>query len=286
MTMDRRTFLRVAGLGGVCLATMSRFSFAEGAIPATLRVGMSNQLPYAFLDDKGVLTGQSPDVLRAALKDAGVEKVEGTLTEFGALIPGLVAKRFDVICTGLFIRPKRCELIAYGNPDSVSREGLVVTAGNPHGLKSLADIAKSDSLKVGFVRGSVDEAYVKEAGIPDSRWVVLPDVPTLIAALKGGRADAVLSSLVILAATLDTMKDDSVALVDGFVDPTQDGKPAVDYAAMGFRREDTALREAYNKGLAKLVASSEIVEINKKWGLPAALSPTADTPSSDVLCKA
>ncbi|MCB1486314.1 MAG: ectoine/hydroxyectoine ABC transporter substrate-binding protein EhuB [Bauldia sp.] len=286
MKIDRRNFLRVTGLGGIAFAAMGRVSFAEDGIPSTLNVGMSNQLPYAFLDEAGVLTGQSPDVLRAALKDAGVEKVEGTLTEFGALIPGLIAKRFDIICTGLFIRPQRCELIAYGNPDSISREGLVVPAGNPNGLKSLADIAKSDSLTIGFVRGSVDEAYVTEAGIPDSRWVVLPDVPTLIAALKGGRADAVISSLVILAATLDTMKDDAVELVEGFVDPTQDGKPAVDYAAMGFRKEDTALVDAYNKGLAKLVASGEIVEINKKWGLPAALSPTADTPTSDVLCKA
>jgi polar amino acid transport system substrate-binding protein len=286
MQMDRRNFLRVAGLGGIGLAAMGRLGFADSVIPSTLRVGMSNQLPYAFLDEAGVLTGQSPDVLRAALKDTGVEKIEGILTEFGALIPGLIAKRFDIICTGLFIRPQRCELIAYGNPDSISRDGLVVVAGNPHGLKSLADIAKSDSLKIGFVRGSVDEAYVTEAGIPDSRWVVLPDVPTLIAALKGGRADAVVSSLVILAATLDKMKDDSVGLVEGFVDPTQNGKPAVDYAAMGFRKEDTPLREAYNKGLAKLVASGEIVEINKKWGLPAPLSPTADTPSSDVLCKA
>jgi polar amino acid transport system substrate-binding protein len=284
--MDRRNFLRVAGLGGIGLAAMGRLGFADAAIPSTLRVGMSNQLPYAFLDEAGVLTGQSPDVLRAALKDAGVEKIEGVLTEFGALIPGLIAKRFDIICTGLFIRPQRCELIAYGNPDSISRDGLVVVAGNPHGLKSLADIAKSDSLKIGFVRGSVDEAYVTEAGIPDSRWVVLPDVPTLIAALRGGRADAVVSSLVILAATLDKMKDDSVGLVEDFVDPTQNGKPAVDYAAMGFRKEDDPLREAYNKGLAKLVASGEIVEINKKWGLPAPLSPTADTPSSDVLCKA
>ena len=288
MDFTRRNFLHLAGgaaVGAALLPSVTPAFAAEG-VPKTLRVGMSNQLPYAFLDDAGNLTGQSPDVLRAAMRDAGVDKIEATLTEFGALIPGLVAGRFDVICTGLFVRPQRCEAIAFANPDSLSREGLVVAAGNPHKLKSLDDIAKSDKLTVGFVRGSVDEAYVKAANIPEARWVVLPDVPTLFAAIKGGRADAVISSLVIIAATLDTMKDPALELVTDFVDPVVDGKPAIDYAAMGFRKADTALLAAYNAGLARLVQSGEIVAINQKWGLPAALSPNAETPSIETLCKA
>jgi polar amino acid transport system substrate-binding protein len=286
--ISRRLFLQLTGGAAVGASLLPSITpaFASDGIPKTLRVGMSNQLPYAFLDEAGNLTGQSPDVLRAALRDAGIEKIEATLTEFGALIPGLVAGRFDVICTGLFVRPQRCEAIAFANPDSLSREGFVVAAGNPHKLKSLDDVAKSDTLKVGFVRGSVDEAYVKAAGIPEARWVALPDVPTLFAAIKGGRVDAVISSLVIIAATLDTMKDPALELVTDFVDPVVDGKAAIDYAAMGFRKEDTALLAAYNAGLAKLVASGEIIEINQKWGLPAALSPNAETPSIETLCKA
>jgi polar amino acid transport system substrate-binding protein len=54
---------------------------------------------------------------------------------------------------------------------------------------------------------------------------------------------------------------------------------------MGFRKEDVALREAYNAGLAKLLASGELAAINKKYGLPEALSPNASTPSTEELCK-
>jgi len=96
----------------------------------------------------------------------------------------------------------------------------------------------------------------------------------------------VISSLVIIAATLGTMKDPALELVTDFVDPVVDGKPAIDYAAMGFRKADTALLAAYNAGLARLVQSGEIVAINQKWGLPAALSPNAETPSIETLCKA
>ncbi|WP_281401922.1 ectoine/hydroxyectoine ABC transporter substrate-binding protein EhuB [Mesorhizobium caraganae] len=288
MTLTRRNLMKLtgAGLAGAGLLAVTGPSLADDKIPSTLRVGMSNQLPYAFLDKDGNLTGQSPDVLRAAMRDAGVEKLDASLTEFGALIPGLVARRFDVICTGLFVRPKRCELIDFANPDSLSREGLVVAAGNPMGLKSLGDVAKNGNARIGFIRGSVDEEYVKNAGIAESNWVVLPDVPTLLSAVKGGRADAVISSLVIIASTMKAMNDSSVQLVDNFVDPVVNGKPAIDYAAMGFHKDSKALREAYNTGLAKLVSSGELAKINEKWGLPAALTPTAETPSIETLCKA
>jgi len=288
VSLTRRHLLKITGAGvaGAGLLAMTGRGLAQETLPTTLRVGMSNQLPYAFLDEAGVLTGQSPDVLRAAMRNAGVENLEATLTEFGALIPGLAARRFDVICTGLFIRPARCELVAFANPDSLSRDGLVVTAGNPLNLKSLDDVAANSAVRIGFVRGSVDEGYVEAAGIAEANRVALPDVPTLLSALKGGRIDAVLSSLVIIASTLAAMNDDSLVMVEDFVDPVVDGVPAIDYAAMAFHKDDTALLAAYNAGLAELVASGELAEINAKWGLPAALTPTAETATTAQICAA
>ena len=289
-SIDRRGLLTLgagAGLLGAGLGTLLPATRAQAAsLPSTIKVGLSNQLPYAFLDDKGVLTGQSPDVLKAALASAGIAKVEPVVAEFSALIPGLLAKRFDVICTGLYIRPKRCEVLAYGNPDSMSRETMVVKAGNPRGIKSLDDVKKNPDIKMAVLRGGVEEAYAKAAGVPESQWVVLPDTAPLLAAVQGGRADVAFCSLVIIYPTLLTMSDSGLEIVKDFVDPIVDGKPAIDYAAMGFRKEDNALRDAYDAGLAKLIASGELAAINKKYGLPEALSPIASTPTSAELCKA
>jgi polar amino acid transport system substrate-binding protein len=286
LSIDRRNFLV-----GCCttalaadVATIANSAAAEDRVPAILRVGMANQLPYAFLDNNSKLIGQSPDVLRAALRDDGLQQIEAILTEFGALIPGLIAKRFDIICTGLFIRPARCELIAFGNPDSLSREGMLVKAGNPKNIHALADFVGNGSLRIAFLRASVDEGYAKEAKIPEAQLVSLPDLAALFAALKADRVEAVLASPVVLTAMLEKMNDPTFELVDRFVDPLSNGKPAIDYAAMGFRKDDITLRETYNKGVAKLVASGEIVEINKKWGLPATLSPTLSTPLTQQLC--
>jgi polar amino acid transport system substrate-binding protein len=286
-SIGRRRFL--AGCGAFALAAdfgASLPAAAQDQIPAVLRVGLANQLPYAYLDSNSQLIGQSPDVLRAALRDRGVTRIDPVLAEFAALIPGLIAKRFDIICTGLFLKPQRCQVIAFGNPDSLSREGMLVKTGNPKNIHGLADVAANENVTVTVLRASVDVNYAKEANIPDARVLILPDLGDTFAAVKSGRADVVFASQLVLSSMLQKMNDPALELVEKFIDPLSNGKPVVDYAAMGFRKEDKMLRDAYNKGLGNLVASGEIISINKKWGLPDMLSPTTSTPTADQLCGA
>lgn len=259
---------------------ISRRAYAQEI--KSLRVGIANQLPYAFFED-GKLIGQSPEVLRAALRGTSVENIEGVVSEFSSLIPSLLANRIDVVCTGLFVRPERCKVVAFGNPDSMSRAGLLVQAGNPHGVTGLDDI-KNKGLRLSFIRGSVEEAHLREAGFPESQWLILPDVSTLIAAVKAGRTDVGFLSLVMLGGALQRMNEPAVEMIQNFKPAAGANRPRVDYCAMGFRPADNALREMYNAGLAKIVASGELAEINAKWGLPKALSPTTETPLIDALC--
>lgn len=107
----------------------------------------------------------------------------------------------------------------------------------------------------------------------------------MIAAIKGGRADVAVGSAVIFGPTLQKMNEPGVELRTDFAPPEVAGHPAVEYAAMGFRKSDAALREMYNAGLARLVVSGELASINEKWGLPRALTPTAELPPSERLCK-
>jgi polar amino acid transport system substrate-binding protein len=59
-----------------------------------IRVGYANEAPYAYQDPAtGGLTGEAPEVARAVLRDLGEIEMEGVLTEFGSLIPGLKAGR-------------------------------------------------------------------------------------------------------------------------------------------------------------------------------------------------
>ena len=65
-----------------------------------VRVGFANEAPYGFATPDGKLTGESPEVVKAILKKLGINQVDGVLTEFGSLIPGLQAGRFDMIAAG------------------------------------------------------------------------------------------------------------------------------------------------------------------------------------------
>ena len=61
-----------------------------------VRIGYANEAPYAYADEKsGRLTGEAPEIARVVLKQMGIERIEGVLTEFGSLIPGLKAQRPD-----------------------------------------------------------------------------------------------------------------------------------------------------------------------------------------------
>lgn len=52
--------------------------------------------------------------------------MKGELTEFGSLIGGLQAKRFDLITAGMFVNPKRCEAVLFADPEYSIGEAIAV----------------------------------------------------------------------------------------------------------------------------------------------------------------
>jgi polar amino acid transport system substrate-binding protein len=126
--------------------------------------GFANEPPYTIAALENV-TGQDPEVLKAIMKGFGVEHFNGVLAEFSGMIPGLVAKRFDVISAGMVIRPARCKQVAFGNPSVVVQQGLAVKKGNPLKIHSLKDIAANPKARIGILQGSVQYEYLDIAGV-------------------------------------------------------------------------------------------------------------------------
>ena len=58
-----------------------------------IRVGFPNQVPYAYATAKGKLTGADAELARMVVERMGVGEMDGVLTEFASLIPGLKAGR-------------------------------------------------------------------------------------------------------------------------------------------------------------------------------------------------
>ncbi len=61
----------------------------------------------------------------------GIKDLEASIAEYGAMIPSLQAGRVDAITAGLFMKPERCNAVAYSEPILCDAEALLVPKGNP-----------------------------------------------------------------------------------------------------------------------------------------------------------
>jgi polar amino acid transport system substrate-binding protein len=250
-----------------------------------VRVGFANEAPYAFLDTaSGTLTGEAPAVLRHTLEHVGVHEIEGVLTEFGGLIPGLRAGRFDLIAAGMYITPARCGQVLFSNPTYGVGEAFAVHAGNPLGLHSYPDVARHATARLGVVAGAVEQGYAEALGVPSARLVVFPDAPGAIAGLLARRIDAYGGTALTVRDLLRKADNPALEQADPFEDPVIDGKVQRGYGAFAFRPEDTALAAAVNEALAGFLGTPAHAAAVAPFGFSAAELPGAVT--AEDLCAA
>ncbi|WP_081590067.1 ectoine/hydroxyectoine ABC transporter substrate-binding protein EhuB [Brevibacillus massiliensis] len=228
-------------------------------------VGFANEKPYAYATPDGKLSGEAVEVAREVLKNMGIGEMNGVLTEFGSLIPGLNAKRFDIITAGMYITPERAKEVAFANPEYSIGEALAVRKGNPKDLHSYRDIAEKKA-KVGVMGGAIEIDYLKKSGVGDDQLVIVTDQPSAVAALQSDRVDAITMTGPSLQAVLDSAKDSGIERVMEFEQPVIDGKSIRGYGAAAFRKEDQDFLEAYNNELQKLKESGRLLEILEPFG--------------------
>ena len=113
------------------------------------RIAIANEPPFTSVAADGTVSGAAPDVAREIFKRLGVPEVVASISEYGAMIPGLQARRHDAITAGLFMKPERCQAVAYSEPVLCDAEAFLVPKGNPKGYKSYADIAADPEGTIG-----------------------------------------------------------------------------------------------------------------------------------------
>ena len=81
------------------------------------------------------------------------------IVQFDALIPGLVAKRWDVVVDNLHENPKRLAVVAFTSPAYWYGSALAVQKGNPQNIHTWEDLAGHT---VGTVRGSFNQGLLEK----------------------------------------------------------------------------------------------------------------------------
>jgi polar amino acid transport system substrate-binding protein len=246
-----------------------------------VKVGFANEKPYAYEED-GELKGAAVDIAKAIFKNLGVEEVDGHLSDFQQLIPGLNAGKFDVITAGMAITPDRCTNVAFGEPEMKYGEGLIVESGNPMNLHSYQDIAANPEITVAVMSGATEKAFLLAEGVAESQIRMVPDIPASFSAVESGRAHATTGTEMTIKMALESSNQDKLEFVNDFEQPNIEGVPS--YGAAAFRQDNEALKDAYNTELKKLKKSGELAAIIEPYGFTEEMNVVGLEVTAESVC--
>lgn len=255
----QRLLMACAAVG--VLASAQAASLDEIKETSRIRIGYANETPFAFTETDGRVTGESPEIAKIIFEKMGIKQVDGVLTEWGSLIPGLRAGRFDVIAAGMYITPARCKQVIFTDPQYALPDTLLVAQGNPKNLHTYADIAGNPDVKLAIMAGTVNLAYARDSGITDAQILQVPDTTAQLQAVRAGRADAAVGTQLTMKGLAKKGGDKVEAISDFTDDPAHTG-----YGALAFRPEDKALRDAVNAEMKKWLGSEEHLKTVAPFG--------------------
>ena len=196
---SRRRLLK-AGVAASALAVAPSALRAQAKIAppniikaGTLIMSINPTLPpLQYVDDKGELKGMRVELANECCKRLGLAP-EYIRTEFATMIPGLAAKRWDMINTGIFWTEERSKLM-YMVPYEQAAISFLAAKGNPLGLKTIDDLAGK---RISVELGGIEERRTREVndivtkkGLKPVNVMTFNNFAEAFQALKAGQSDA------------------------------------------------------------------------------------------------
>ncbi|PWE31379.1 ectoine/hydroxyectoine ABC transporter substrate-binding protein EhuB [Maritimibacter sp. 55A14] len=190
----RRDFLKLA-VSAAALAFAAPMAAQAGQLMdrieagETIRIGFANEVPWAYPGEGNEPLGFVNAHALGVLEQMGYTDIEPVVTDWGGLIPGLKAGRFDIITGGMYILKSRCENVNFSEPMAQVSDAFIVASGNPKGIQTYKDLIENDAVMVTGAGFNTVEAAKKE-GVPDAQVMQVPGPTEILAAVRSGRADA------------------------------------------------------------------------------------------------
>ncbi|WP_244808883.1 ABC transporter substrate-binding protein [Caballeronia zhejiangensis] len=242
------------------LALMAVSTMASAKEWSTIRVGVDPTYPpFESVAKDGQVVGFDVDLgnaLCAKLK----AKCVWVQSSFDGLIPGLQARKFDVILSSMAANAKRREQIDF--TDRLYRNQTRLIAKESAHL--LPDASKLAGKRVAVEQGTVQETYAREKWASSGVEVVAyPSYDQAYADPTAGRVDAVLMDAVQgKLGFLATPAGKGFAFAG---DVVYDAKIMGDGDAAGVRKSDPELREALNGALAEMLRDGTYRKIEARY---------------------
>ena len=200
--MFHRRSLLAAALAGALLGGVTA-AVPEPALAQTslieevsergvLRVGVGNFVPWVFRSQTGEIIGFEVDVATKLAEDMGVD-VEFVPTVWDGMIPALLAGKFDVVISGMSLRPDRMLRVNFSIPYASSGNMLAASVERMPGETSLAAF-DDRAVTIAAVRGSTAASAV-QAQLPDARLIRFDAEADVLQEVLNGNADAYVAAV-------------------------------------------------------------------------------------------
>lgn len=157
-----------------------------------LVVGVATFVPWAMRDKKGELIGFEIDVARRLSQDMGV-KLELVPTAFDGMVPSLLARKFDVVITGIVISEARALLVNFSNPYAWNLQGFVANKKLAAGAAGFDHFNRDDVTVVARRGSSVTAAFMGRV-VPKAQKRLFDDDASALREVITGRAHGFFSA--------------------------------------------------------------------------------------------
>ncbi len=224
----------------------------------TVRIAMdATYPPFESLDASGEIVGFERDIGEELCKRMNVT-CEFTNTAWEGIIPGLVANEYDAILSSMSITEERKLQVdftdkIYNTPPAIAvPKDSEIAAATPEALAGKS---------VGAQTSTTHSNYA-EAKFPDVDLRIYPSPNEYKLDLANGRIDAVIDDVVVLDEWVKS-EDGACCKVLGTLptDPVINGEGA----GIAVRKEDTELKEMFNKAIAEIRADGTYDTISDKY---------------------
>ena len=262
------SFLGAAALGLALVAPVAAQDLlAKARAGETIRIGFANEVPWAYPGEGNKPLGFVNAIALGILREMNITNVEPVVTEWGGLIPGLNANRFDIITGGMYILNSRCQNVNFSEPIGVFGDAFIVAKGNPKGIQTYQDIKNKGAVIATGAGFNIVEVAKKE-GIAENNIMQVPGPTEILAAVKAGRADA--GGVTFF--TAQNLAKQSGGAVD-VTDPSKLPEWTLNWVGIAFRKSDTAFLEAFNEAQQKYLGSSGMMASVAEYGYTKAQLP-------------
>ncbi len=241
---------------------------AEASEQKTFILGFDAEYPpYGYMDDDGEYTGFDIEMAKLVCESLGWELVLKPI-DWDSKDMELESGIIDCIWNGFSITPDRTEQYAWSTPYVNNSQVIVVSAES--GIKSLEEIS---GLNVAVQAGSAALEALKADECAD--WTAsfatlseVPDYNTAFMNLEAGSAEAVAVDIAVAEYQLSIRDEGAYVILDEpfYTEPY----------AIGFRVDDTELRDTIDAEYMKLVEDGTYEELATEFGVDTAMLALLD----------